>query len=148
MKDLLIGIWCLGFSTWVYVLTREFPHAERIYKAPAAYPRVLLFLLTLFGIMFISRGIWHLKMTGSVPKRALPMNITKPLIVMVSLIGYFFLLYACGFIVATFIFLIGAYRVFGGSVKQGVVFSALLTLGEYGVFGLLLKVPLPQPFFW
>lgn len=148
MKDILIGIWCLGFSTWVYVLTREFPHAERLYKAPAVYPRVLLFLLTLFGLMFIGRGIWQRKVAGSVPKKILLANITRPLIVIASLIGYFLLLYAFGFIVATFIFLIGAYRLFGGSFKQGVVFSVVLTLSEYGVFGLLLKVPLPQPFFW
>lgn len=147
MKDVIVGILCLLFSTWVYVLTMDFPQTERVYKNPASYPRVLIFLLLLFGIILGIKGIKQLRTTG-LEKGGLGKNFRRPLTITVLLIGYFTLLYLFGFLVATFIFLILVYHIFGGSLKTGLVFSALLTLGEYVVFGVLLKVPLPQALFW
>ena len=147
MKDVIVGISCLLFSTWVYVLTMNFPQTERVYKNPASYPRVLSFLLLLFGIILGIKGVKQLRTTGLEKGRS-GENFRRPLTITILLIGYFTLLYFFGFLVATFIFLILVYHIFGGSLKTGLVFSACLTLGEYVVFGVLLKVPLPQALLW
>ena len=147
MKDVIVGIWCFLFSTWVYILTRGFPQTDRVYKNPASYPRALIFLLLLFGMILGIKGIKQLR-TAGLEKGKSGRNFRRPLTIIVLLIGYFTLLYLFGFLVATFIFLILVYHIFGGSLKAGLVFSACLTLGEYVVFSVLLKVPLPQALFW
>ena len=148
MKDGIVGIFCILFSIWVYVLTLGFPQDKRLYKAPAVYPRFLLFLIVILGGILIVRGARQIKAAKSLNNEIPRPNFGKPLIIILGLLGYFILLYIFGFVVATFIFLIGAYHTFGGSLKEGVLFSILLTGGEYLVFGLLLKVPLPQALFW
>lgn len=147
MKDVIIGVFCLAFSALVYGLTTTFPQPQKIYNNPASYPRALIFLLLILGVTLAIAGIRQIKTAGLI--RGNPnINLRKPLMICVLLAGYLILLHILGFSAATFIFLILVYQLLGGSLKEGIVFSGLLTLGEYIVFGMLLKVPLPQSLFW
>jgi cobalamin synthase len=141
MKDILTGIFCIAFSLFVFGLATTFPHSPKIYNSPAVYPQALVILLFILAIILIFSGIQELRKAP--PQFHAPNDLTKPLLISATLVGYLILLLTSNFVIATIIFLLLIYRLLGGSWKAGVVFSVLLTIGEFLMFGSILKVPLP-----
>jgi len=141
MKDILTGIFCVVFSLLIFGVATTFPHSPKIYNSPAVYPQTLAILLIILSVILIFSGIRQTKITTPILQAA--KDLSKPLLISATLAGYLILLLTSNFVIATFIFLILVFRLLGGSWKEGVVFAILLTIGEYLVFGSLLKVPLP-----
>lgn len=141
MKDILTGIFCIGFSLFIFITASTFPHSPKIYNSPAVYPQALIILLAILALVLIVSG--SLQMKKAPPHQQVSINVSKPLYIFATLVGYLILLLFSGFMIATFIFLLIIYRLLGGSWMAGVVFSVLLTIGEFLVFGFVLKVPLP-----
>lgn len=141
MKDIITGVLCIGFSLIFWGIATSFPHSPKIYNSPAIYPQSLAVLLCILAAILIFSGIRQAKLAP--PKFQVANDLAKPMLIGATLIGYLILLLKVKFVFATFIFLLLVFRLFGGSWKEGLVFSALLTVGEYLVFGSLLKVPLP-----
>jgi len=141
MKDIITGVLCIGFSLISWGFASSFPHSPKIYNSPAIYPQSLAVLLGILSVILIFSGIRHPKIAP--PKFQVANDMAKPMLIGATLIGYLILLLKVKFVLATFIFLLLVFRLFGGSWKEGFVLSVLLTVGEYLVFGSLLKVPLP-----
>ncbi len=141
MKEIMTGVFCIAFSIVFWVLAMKFPHSPKIYNSPAIYPQSLAILLIILAAILIFSAIHQKKL--ALPRFQVSSDLAKPLLIFATLIGYLILLLTANFVLSTFIFLLLIFRLFGGSWKQGLVFSVLLTLGEYLVFGSLLKVPLP-----
>lgn len=141
MKDIMTGVICIVFSLISWGLATKFPHSPKIYNSPAIYPQSLAILLSILAAILIFSGIRQKKL--ALPNSQLSNDLAKPLLISATLIGYLILLLSVKFVLATFIFLLLVFRLFGGSWKEGLVFAVLLTIGEYLVFGSLLKVPLP-----
>ena len=141
MKDILTGIFCIVFSLFFFGIATTFPHSPKIYNSPGIYPQALVILLFILAIALIFSGIKKAR-KASPPIQASG-DLAKPLLISSILVGYLILLLNSGFILATVIFLLLIYRLLGGSWRTGILFSVLLTLGEFLVFGSLLKVPLP-----
>ncbi len=141
MKDILTGIFCIVFSLFVFVTASTFPQSPKIYNSPAVYPQSLIILLIFLALTLIVSGI--LQIRKKPPHVQKPTNLSKPLWIFATLVGYLFLLSNVNFVIATFVFLIVIYRLLGGTWIAGAVFSVLLTVGEFIVFGFVLKVPLP-----
>jgi len=141
MKDILTGVLCIGFSLLFWGLATRFPHSPKIYNSPASYPQALAVLLCILSAILIFSGIRQKK--PALTKFQPTIDLVKPMLIGATLIGYLIFLLKVNFVLATFIFLLLVFRLFGGSWKEGLVFSVLLTIGEYLVFGSLLKVPLP-----
>ena len=117
------------------------PPFTKIFNSPAVYPQALAILLIILSVILIFSGIRQIKI--KTPILEAPKDLSKPLLISATLVGYLILLLTSNFVIATFIFLILVFRFLGGSWKEGVVLSILLTIGEFLVFGSLLKVPLP-----
>lgn len=141
MKDIMTGAFCFTFSLVFWELASKFPNSPKIYNSPAIYPQSLSILLSIFAAILIFPSIRQKKLTLSTFQ--VSHDLAKPLLIYLTLIGYLILLLTVKFVLSTFIFLLLVFRLFGGSWKQGLIFSILLTIGEYLVFGFLLKVPLP-----
>lgn len=141
MKDIMTGVLCIAFSLFFGGLATKFPHSPKIYNSPAVYPQTLVILLSILAVMLIFSGARKTKAAPS--KLQVSKDLSKPLLISTTLVGYLILLLTSNFVIATLIFLFLVFRLLGGSWKEGVVFSIILTIGEYLVFGSLLKVPLP-----
>ena len=141
MKDILTGIFCIAFSLFFFGFSTTFPQALKIYNSPAVYPQSLVILLFILAIILIASGIRQRSKT--LPQVEKSRDLYKPLLIAATLVGYLILLHATHFMAATIIFVLVLYRLLGGTWKGGIVFAVLLTIGEYLVFGSLLKVPLP-----
>ena len=141
MKDILTSICFVVFSLLIFGIATTFPHSQKIYNSPAVYPQALAILLIILSVILIFSGIRQIKIKNPILEAA--KDLSKPLLISATLVGYLILLLTSNFVIATFIFLILVFRFLGGSWKEGVVFSILLTIGEFLVFGSLLKVPLP-----
>lgn len=141
MKDLMTAAFCIAFSLLFWGLATQFPHSPKIYNSPAVYPQALAILLSILSVILVFSGIRQIKTVPA--KLQAAKDLSKPLLLSATLIGYLILLLTTNFVIATLIFLFLVFRLLGGSWKEGVVFSVLLTIGEYLVFGSLLNVPLP-----
>ena len=141
MKDIITGVLSIGFSLIFWGLATRFPHSPKIYNSPAIYPQSLALLLCLLAAILIFSGIRQTK--PAFANFQVSNDLAKPMLIGATLIGYLIFLLKVNFVLATFIFLLLVFRLFGGSWREGLVFSVLLTIGEYLVFGYLLNVPLP-----
>lgn len=141
MKDILTGFFCIAFSLFFFGFSTNFPQALKIYNSPAVYPQSLVILLFILAIILIAGGIRQMSKTPPQVKKN--RDLYKALLISATLVGYLILLYVTHFMTATIIFVLVLFRLLDGSWKEGLVFAVLLTIGEYIVFGSVLKVPLP-----
>ncbi len=141
MKDILTGVFCIAFCLFFWVVATTFPQAPKIYNSPAVYPQSLIILLFFLAIILIASSIRQ-KIKSS-PQVIQSRDLYKPLLISATLVGYLILLFTAHFLTATIIFVFVLFRLLGGSWKGGIAFAVLLTIGEYLVFGSILKVPLP-----
>jgi putative tricarboxylic transport membrane protein len=72
----------------------------------------------------------------------------KVALMIALLLAYAFLFQPLGFIAATALMALGIGRLFGGSWKQGAIGGALLGMGLYVLFDVVLEVTLPLGDLW
>ena len=108
---------------------------------PAFFPYVLLAVLAILGIisMFIA---FYSNARASKEKNTKRYHVLS-FSIFCLLIAYGILFERIGFLVSTFLFLIGAMIVLKTRWWQSLGLALLLTFGIYGIFIVCFKVPLP-----
>lgn len=137
-------IW-LSLAGAVFVLSAEFP-AGPGETGPAFYPRVIAGLIALFAVVQLVRSL------AGDDRRSheITLGSTRRVVgVTVAVLAYVLLLPWLGFVVATVLFLIVGMRYSGvASPLRIAVVAVGLTLGLHYVFGVFLRIPLPEsPFY-
>ncbi len=115
--------------------------------APAKFPKLLAVSCAVLSILLFVRAVIHPKREDGAPAEESGGRLMT-LLVCLGMAGYAMALKFGGFIAPSIVMMIFigwvlGYRKFG----QLLVISTLFVLFVYGVFGLLLGVPLPLPFF-
>ncbi|MGV8980587.1 tripartite tricarboxylate transporter TctB family protein [Clostridium sp.] len=108
---------------------------------PEFFPGLLaLILIVLSAVLFIS----NYRSKDQSPTGLFDEYAIKAYITMAGLVGYLVLINIVGFIIATPILLFGLMRFYGMKQYPKLVLSSVIITGAiYGVFKLLLAVPLP-----
>lgn len=142
MKDYITALSALVISAFVYVNSGSFVVENGgLAKNPAYYPRALALLLAILSAVLIIKAVIQREL-GSV-------SVNKEFLKNVGIIFGLILLYVLsfqfvGFLVSSFVFLVCGVRLYGGSWKESMLCSVLVTAGVYIVFHILMKVPMPQ----
>ncbi|MDF2821061.1 MAG: hypothetical protein K0R15_1502 [Clostridiales bacterium] len=140
--NLISAIIFIIIGIYVLIEVSTFPNlgGEQV-TGPEFFPKILaIVLIVLSLILFISTILdKENRETGLFNALA-----TKTYITMFSLLAYVLLMGILGFIIPTIVFLIGMIRLCGmKSIPRIAIVSILATFVIYGVFQLLLAVPLP-----
>ncbi|MDL5362178.1 tripartite tricarboxylate transporter TctB family protein [Halalkalicoccus sp. NIPERK01] len=137
------GLWLL-LAGAVFALSAGFP-AGPGETGPAFYPRVIAGLIALFAVVQLVRSL-----AGDPRAHEITLGSTRRVVgVAVGVLAYVLLLPWLGFVVATALFLVVGMRYSGvdSPLRIGVV-AVGLTLGLHYVFGVFLRIPLPEsPFY-
>lgn len=140
--NLISSFICMALSVYVIVQANTFPElGGSQVSGPGFFPK--LWAVVLVGLSIILLGTSFYSHKNSQVGLLSPESI-KVYICMAALIGYIVLLNSIGFILVTPVFLFGLIRFFGmKSYDKIAVTSIVITLAVYGVFEILLAVPLP-----
>jgi putative tricarboxylic transport membrane protein len=141
-SDRVFGLILFALALGMAGLATQF-QAQISYEpiGPRAFPMLVAGLLALGSLWFMVRP----GPSARWPRDALARKVA---LLIALLLAYAFLFQPLGFIVATALMTVGVGRLFGGGWKQSAIGGALLGLGLYVLFDVVLDVTLPLGDLW
>ena len=144
VSNTAIGVGLILFAIAVLFNTRTFPTLDNGYPGPALFPNVLAVLFIAAGITLafkgLRRGERFFKFDVSDITRNGLINI---LLVLGAIVFYILLSDFLGFLITSFIVLLGLMQRLNVSTVWSLTMSAAVTLAIYGLFAKILLVALP-----
>lgn len=147
-RDATIGIVVMAFAMAVFVLTRDFPGGTLAEGMGANFmPNLLAGILAILGLMLVAKGLLIGKGADAATaesRAGQERGLTTPVLMCVFVFLYLMALKYLGYVLATPIFLFAVVVTLGGGRKLAGIAAIGLTAAIWLIFGLVLKVPLPN----
>ena len=145
MKNWVLAALCAAFAAVCFHATLSFPDPGVLYRSPAAYPRAVIAVILVLSAVLVAIQVFRKRAAPTTTTPVEKASFLLSLVVLAALVAYFLLMPIIGFIVATFAFILGMFRFFGGTVRTGTLFAGAMTAGLYILFAILLDVRVPDP---
>jgi putative tricarboxylic transport membrane protein len=143
MNEIVTSLIIFVASLFYYIISFQMP------KDISGYPRGLLILLIIMSGYLLVKNFVEFKKSGTKPKWDIPEKSINILIGLVAFVAYIFALNVLGYIISTAVFYLVWMLVIR---KDTLIKSCVSTFGLvfviYLLFGIFLKVPLPEGIFF
>lgn len=147
--DVVTGLIFLGVSGAILFVAKGYPSGTVEEGMGARFvPLLLGSLLAFLSLLLLLKGLfwgesrWEAHV-GSAAAWPFDRHLLVPVILIILLSLYLFLLDWLGFLIATPLFLLTAMMALGSGVRRAAAVGIAFTVGAYVVFDTLLGVPLP-----
>jgi putative tricarboxylic transport membrane protein len=147
-RDVATGAFTLVIAAAVFVLARDFPGGTRAEGMGANFlPILLASILATLSVLLIGKGYLFAPSAAEAEADVSPRGVYRafrPALMCLFVLLYLLVLEYAGYVIATPVFLFAVVSALGGGRGRAAIAALALTAGIWLVFGVLLKVPLPD----
>lgn len=146
VRDFVVSLIFIAVSVFVFFASDAFSVQENAFSLahnPAFYPRLIACILFLLSFVLLEQAVRKgaFKNTGVKLDRKKLLKAGKLFLVVLV---YIILLTLSGYIPSSLMCIFLSVYVFGGSFKQAVLYSVIITVSLFLVFQLGFRIPLPE----
>ena len=147
-NDAVSGFVLLVLAAVMAALTIPFPEFPGQRFGPDLLPRILAAALAICGVLLIARGLRQRREGAPwftlAAWFAMPMKVTRFLLVLAALVFYILAVDALGFVAVSFVIVLVLSLAFGARPLPAVFTAVVATLAINYFFGTIMRVPLPR----
>jgi putative tricarboxylic transport membrane protein len=132
-----------GLAGFVLLESRHLSFGTMRVPQTGFFPWVLATLLLILCVILFAQGLFGAE-SDRPPNHILPEGWSRIAFTLAAMVGFAVMLERLGFLLTTFVLMIGLLRAIESQRWSKVLFVALLTaIASYGIFGWILGIPLP-----